>query len=111
MGRRTVKEPVESRMANVPVNSRDDRREFTGFFGCTMPAAFASRTSLRLRMTTILMQLLCAEGRHPVTEEDGEVAVVFNGELFDPLEKRAKLAARGHRLVKHCDTEISPHFS
>ena len=26
------------------------------------------------------------------------------------LEKRAELEARGHRLVKHCDTEIIPHL-
>ena len=51
-----------------------------------------------------------ADGQQPVTNEDGNVIVVFNGELFDHLEKRAELEARGHRLVKHCDTEIIPHL-
>ena len=51
-----------------------------------------------------------ADGQQPVTNEDGSVTVVFNGELFDHLEKRAELEARGHRLVKHCDTEIIPHL-
>lgn len=51
-----------------------------------------------------------ADGQQPVTNEDQSVTVVFNGELFDHLEKRAQLEARGHRLVKHCDTEIIPHL-
>jgi asparagine synthase (glutamine-hydrolysing) len=36
--------------------------------------------------------------------------VVFNGELYDHLEVRARLVARGHRLVTHCDAEIVPHL-
>ncbi len=51
-----------------------------------------------------------ADGQQPMSNEDGNVSVVFNGELFDHLEKRAELAARGHRLVTHCDTEIIPHM-
>lgn len=51
-----------------------------------------------------------ADGQQPVTNEDKSVSVVFNGELFDHLEKRAELEARGHRLIKHCDTEIIPHM-
>jgi len=51
-----------------------------------------------------------ADGQQPVTNEDGRIQVVFNGELFDHQEWRDKLAAQGHRLVKHCDTEIIPHM-
>ncbi len=51
-----------------------------------------------------------ADGQQPVTNEEGNVTAVFNGELFDHLEKRAQLEARGHRLIKHCDTEIIPHL-
>lgn len=51
-----------------------------------------------------------ADGQQPVTNEEGNVVVVFNGELFDHLERRAELEARGHRLIKHCDTEIIPHL-
>ena len=51
-----------------------------------------------------------ADGQQPVTNEDGNVTAVFNGELFDHMEKRAALEARGHRLVKHSDTEIIPHL-
>jgi asparagine synthase (glutamine-hydrolysing) len=51
-----------------------------------------------------------ADGQQPVANEDRSVSVVFNGELFDYLEKRAELEARGHRLGTHCDTEIIPHL-
>jgi len=31
------------------------------------------------------------------------ISAVLNGEFFDYLEKRAELAARGHRFVTHCE--------
>ena len=51
-----------------------------------------------------------ADGQQPVTNEDRNVSVVFNGELFDYVERRAELKNRGHRFVTHCDTEIIPHL-
>ncbi len=63
--------------------------------------AFASR---RLSIVGL------ADGRQPIRNEDGSVAVVFNGELFDYPEQRRELEARGHRFSTHCDTELVPHF-
>src|SRR4051794_16678078 len=51
-----------------------------------------------------------ADGQQPVENETRSVSVVFNGELFDHLEQRKILEARGHHLAKHCDTEIIPHL-
>jgi asparagine synthase (glutamine-hydrolysing) len=51
-----------------------------------------------------------ADGQQPMTNEDRSLFVVFNGELFDYVERRAELAAKGHRFVTHCDTEIIPHL-
>src|SRR5262245_25719432 len=50
-----------------------------------------------------------ADGRQPIANEDGSVAVVFNGELFDYPEDRAALEGKGHRFRTHCDTELVPH--
>jgi asparagine synthase (glutamine-hydrolysing) len=50
------------------------------------------------------------DGRQPISNEDGRVSVVFNGELFDYPEVRADLANRGHALRTHADTEIIPHL-
>ncbi len=51
-----------------------------------------------------------ADGQQPMSNEDRNVSVVFNGELFDHAERRKELAARGHVLHTHCDTEIIPHL-
>jgi asparagine synthase (glutamine-hydrolysing) len=51
-----------------------------------------------------------ADGQQPVANEDRSVFVVFNGELFDYIEQKADLEARGHRFITHCDTEIIPHL-
>jgi asparagine synthase (glutamine-hydrolysing) len=51
-----------------------------------------------------------ADGRQPIANEDGSVAVVYNGELFDYPEVRADLEARGHRFRTRCDTELLPHL-
>jgi asparagine synthase (glutamine-hydrolysing) len=50
------------------------------------------------------------DGRQPITNEDGSVAVVYNGELFDYREVRAELEGRGHCFLTHCDTELIPHL-
>ena len=51
-----------------------------------------------------------ADGRQPITNEDGTISVVFNGELFDYPEQKAALESRGHRFRTHCDTELFPHL-
>src|SRR5262249_43310021 len=51
-----------------------------------------------------------ADGKQPMANEDGSIHVVFNGELFDHAQLRARLGARGHRFHTHCDTEVIPHL-
>ena len=94
---RTIPEQTVRQMARALVHRGPDEEGF--YFGPGI--ALASR---RLSIVGL------ADGQQPVSNEDGNVMVVFNGELFDHLEKRAQLEARGHRLIKHCDTEIIPHL-
>ena len=51
-----------------------------------------------------------ADGKQPITNEDGTVWVVFNGELFDYPEQKARLEAKGHVFRTHTDTELIPHL-
>ena len=51
-----------------------------------------------------------AHGRQPISNEDGQVVVAFNGELFDYPELRQQLIAKGHQLKTHCDTEAWSHL-
>ena len=44
-------------------------------------------------------------GDQPILSEDGDVAIVFNGEIYNHLELRRELEGLGHRFDSHCDTE------
>lgn len=44
-------------------------------------------------------------GDQPITTEDGEATIVFNGEIYNHEELRTELQSRGHQFRSHCDTE------
>jgi asparagine synthase (glutamine-hydrolysing) len=48
-------------------------------------------------------------GFQPMTDEHGDVWVVFNGEIFNFRELRRELEARGHRFTSRTDTEVLVH--
>jgi asparagine synthase (glutamine-hydrolysing) len=50
------------------------------------------------------------DGRQPVSNETGDVTVVFNGELFEYPDLRADLEKHGHHFATRCDTEVIPHL-
>jgi len=51
-----------------------------------------------------------ADGRQPMTNEDGKVTLVFNGEIYDHHLLREQLQKRGHHFATdHSDTEVLVH--
>lgn len=44
-------------------------------------------------------------GDQPILSDDGDVALVFNGEIYNHLELRNELQKLGHQFYSHCDTE------
>jgi asparagine synthase (glutamine-hydrolysing) len=49
-------------------------------------------------------------GDQPIFNEDGTVAVVMNGEIYNHMDLRKQLLARGHRFNSHVDTEVLVHL-
>jgi asparagine synthase (glutamine-hydrolysing) len=48
-------------------------------------------------------------GHQPIWNETHDVAVIFNGELYNYRELRERLALCGHRFVTQSDTEVLVH--
>jgi asparagine synthase (glutamine-hydrolysing) len=96
-GQRPVPEGSIERMARALLHRGPDEEGFLVRPGL----ALASR---RLSIVGL------ADGQQPISNEDRSVSVVFNGELFDYVERAEELKALGHRLITHCDTEIIPHL-
>jgi asparagine synthase (glutamine-hydrolysing) len=51
-----------------------------------------------------------AGGQQPMSNEDGTVWIVFNGEIYNAPELRPQLEARGHRFGTNADTETILHL-
>ena len=51
-----------------------------------------------------------AAGHQPMTNEDGTLHVVYNGEIYNHADSRPWLEARGHTYRTHCDTETILHL-
>lgn len=49
-------------------------------------------------------------GQQPICNEDGSLWIVYNGEVFNYLELRRQLEARGHQFSTTTDTEVILHL-
>src|SRR6476646_7306069 len=72
--------------------------------GCYVDGA----VGLGLRCLAIID--LSEAGHQPMSNEDGTVWLVFNGEIYNYAELRHELIGRGHQFKSHTDTEVVVHL-
>ncbi|HEX2945840.1 MAG TPA: asparagine synthase (glutamine-hydrolyzing) [Clostridia bacterium] len=51
-----------------------------------------------------------SNGKQPAYNENENIAVIFNGEIFNYVQLRKELEAGGHRISNNSDTAILPHM-
>src|SRR6185503_19034486 len=51
-----------------------------------------------------------ASGHQPMTNEDGSLQIIYNGEVYNHADYRDDLEALGHVYRTHCDTETILHL-
>ena len=62
-------------------------------------SALASLGAVRLKIIDL------DHGEQPMTSDDGDTVLVFNGEIYNNAELRRELERLGHRFRSRCDTE------
>jgi asparagine synthase (glutamine-hydrolysing) len=70
---------------------------------------FHASPSLAMGMTRLSIIDLVS-GHQPISSEDGAVTVVCNGEIYNHLELRRELEAKGHRFRTRSDVEVIVHL-
>lgn len=52
---------------------------------------------------------LSRKGRQPMSNENGDIWIAFNGEIYNHLALRGELEGKGHRFLSRTDTEAIIH--
>lgn len=88
-----------TRMVGALKHRGPDEQAAVGF-----PEMGAALGAARLSLVDV------AHGQQPVSNEDGTVWAVLNGEIYNHGALRARLRGQGHRFRTECDTEVLVHL-
>jgi asparagine synthase (glutamine-hydrolysing) len=98
LGHLTAGELYASRMAQALYHRGPDARGLQ---------SWADATLVHTRLSIID---LSPAGAQPMSNEDGTIWTVFNGEIYNHRELRRLLEGRGHIFRGRSDTEVLPHL-
>jgi asparagine synthase (glutamine-hydrolysing) len=77
-------------------------------FRCFLPPVISQSVAIAHNRLAIID--VSAAGCEPMSNEDGTVWLVFNGEIYNFEELRPRLESRGHRFHSHTDAEVIVHL-
>jgi len=69
----------------------------------------ASAAGWRLVQNRLAVIDLSPELEYPMRNEDGNLALLFNGEIYNHVELRRELERSGHTFTSRCDAEVVVH--
>ncbi|MBY0472777.1 asparagine synthase (glutamine-hydrolyzing) [Patescibacteria group bacterium] len=93
IGKNAAQEPLEAALDTLSHRGPDDRG--------TM--AFAGAT---LGQTRLAIIDLSPSGHQPMKDNVKNIAITFNGEIYNYQELRTELESKGHQFSTHSDTEV-----
>src|SRR5215467_9770789 len=67
--------------------------------------SFPDGTYVGLGSRRLAILDLSIDGHMPMCNEDGSIRITYNGEIYNFVDLRRDLEAKGHRFRSHTDTE------
>lgn len=96
------KQPADKNLAKQMVNSISHRGpDDEGFYYSDRDGVFLGHRRLSI--------IDLYTGNQPMTNEDGTIWIVFNGEIYNFPELKDELVSKGHLFKTHSDTEVIIH--
>jgi asparagine synthase (glutamine-hydrolysing) len=98
-------------LAEAPAPTEDALRRMLAMVRHRGPDQFGIYLSDQVALGNARLSIIdLSGGQQPITNEDETLWIVFNGEIFNYVELRADLEAKGHQFATHCDTEVILHL-
>ncbi len=101
---------IVNRRAGLAPPDRDDLARMAGALRHRGPDEFGIYRDRDAGLSHARLSIIdLATGQQPLCNEDETIWISFNGEIFNYLELRHELEARGHRFKTRSDTEVIVH--